>query len=120
MNVLMGSKHCWSQHGTTIFWIFPWIRDKLSWKKSAIVTSEIFRLFLNTLSPDDKYYRRNMQIFWEQLQTTLSQKGKTLCGFFITFPKCAWTSEHSEKKEEYPSQIITEIIASERHVYLSV
>ena len=24
-----------------------------------------------------------------------------------------------KKKEEYPSQIITEIIASERHVYLS-
>ena len=28
--------------------------------------------------------------------------------------------EHSEKKEEYPSLIITEIIASEIDVYLSV
>ena len=28
--------------------------------------------------------------------------------------------EHSEKKEEYPSLIITEIIASEMDVYLSV
>ena len=30
---------------------------------SALVTSEIFRLFFNTLSSDDKYSRRNMQIF---------------------------------------------------------
>ena len=34
--------------------------------------------------------------------------------------KCAWNLEHSENKEEYPSLIITEIIASERDVYLSV
>ena len=34
--------------------------------------------------------------------------------------KCAWNLEHSEKKAEHPSVIITEIIASERHVSLSV
>ena len=42
------------------FPIFPWIREKLSWKMSALVTSEIFRLFVNTLTPDDKYSRRYM------------------------------------------------------------
>ena len=40
--------------------------------------------------------------------------------FLIAFLKCAWNLEHSEKKEKYPSPIITEIIASERDVYLSV
>ena len=84
---------------------------------SALVTSEIFRLFLNTLTPDDKYSRRYMQIFWQQLQTTLYQKGKNLSGFFMAFLKCAWNLEHSEKKEEYRSLIIAEIIASERDVY---
>ena len=34
--------------------------------------------------------------------------------------KCAWNLEHSKKKEEYPSQIIPEIIASKTDVYLSV
>ena len=87
---------------------------------SALVESEIFRLFFNTLTPDDKYSRRNIQIFWQQIRTPLSQKGKTLCGFFIAFLKCAWILEHFEKKEKYPSLIITEIIASERDVYLSV
>ena len=102
------------------FPLFPRIRDKLSWKKSALVTSEFFRLFFNTLTPDDKYSRRNMQIFWQQLQTLLSQEEKTFCGFFIAFPKCAWNLEHSEKKEEYPNLINTEIIVAKRDVYLNV
>ena len=92
----------------------------MNWKKSAFVTSEILRLFVNTLSPNDKYSRRNMQILWQQLQTLLSQEEKRFRGFFIAFPKYAWNLEHSEKKEEYPSLIITEIIASERDIYLSV
>ena len=87
---------------------------------SALVTSEIFRLFVNTLIPDDKYSVRNMQIFWQQLQTPLSQKGESFCPFLIPFLKCEWNLEHFEKKEEYPILIITEIIASETDVYWSV
>ena len=81
---------------------------------------EIFRLFVKTLTPDEKYSRRNMQVFWQQLQTPLSRKGQTIFTFFIGYLKCSWNLEHSEKKEEYPSLITTEIIGSERDVYLSV
>ena len=42
----------------------------------AFVTSEIFMLLVNTLTPDYKYSPRYMQIFYQQLQTPLSQKGK--------------------------------------------
>ena len=87
---------------------------------SALVTSEIFRLFVNTLTPDDKYSRRYMQIFRQQFQRPLSQRGMVVFPFFIAFLKSAWNLKHSEKKEEYPSLIITEIIASARNVYLSV
>ena len=87
---------------------------------SVLVISEMFRVLVNTLTSDDKYSRRNMKIFWQQLQTLLSQEEKTFRGFFIAFPKCAWNLEHSEKKEEYPSLIITEIIASEGDIYLTV
>ena len=86
---------------------------------SASVTSEISRLFVNTLTTDDKHSRRYMQIFWQQFQTRLSQKGKAFCPFLIAFLKCVWNLEHSEKKEKYPTLISTEIIASEGHVYLS-
>ena len=91
----------------------------MNWEKSALVTCEFFRLFVNKLTPDDNYSHRNMQIFWQQLQTLLSEEQKTFRGFFIAFPNCAWNLEHSDKKEEYPSLIITEIIASERDIYLS-
>ena len=82
---------------------------------SALVTSEIFRLSVNTSTPDDMYSRRNKLIFWKQLQTPSSQKEKAFCVFFIAFLKWAWNLE-----VEYPILIITEIIASERDVYLSV
>ena len=52
---------------------------------SALVTSEIFRLFVNTLTPDDKYSRRYMQIFLQELQTSLSQKGMAFFRYFIVF-----------------------------------
>ena len=52
---------------------------------STLVTSEIFRLFLNTLTPDDKYSRPNMQNFWQQVQMPLSQKGKTFFDFLLNF-----------------------------------
>ena len=52
---------------------------------SGLVTSEIFRLFFNTLTPDDKYFRRFMQIFWQPQQTPLSQKGKNFWNFLLHF-----------------------------------
>ena len=52
---------------------------------SALVTSEVFRLFVDTLTSDVKYSRRNMQIFWQQFQTFLSQKTKTFFDFLLHF-----------------------------------
>ena len=52
---------------------------------SALVTSEIFRLFVNTLTPDVKDSRRNMHIFWQQLQRPLLQKVKTFLDFLLHF-----------------------------------
>ena len=42
---------------------------------SALVASKIFRPFVNRLTPDDKYSRRYMQNFLQQLEPPLSQKG---------------------------------------------
>ena len=99
---------------------FPWISGKLSWKKTALLWLKILILFVNTLTADDKFSCRNMQNFLQQLQTLLSQKRKILSGFFIAFLKCSWNSEQSEKKDECPSLIISEIILSERGCYWNV
>ena len=77
-------------------------------------------MIVNTLTPDDKYSRHYIQTFWQQVQAPLSQKGENFFRFFIAFLKCAWNLEHTEKKEEHARLSITKIIASERHVYLSV
>ena len=48
------------------------------------------------------------------------KKARLFLDFFIKFLKCAWNLKHSQTKEKDPSLIITENIASERDVYLSV
>ena len=99
--------------------IFPWIWDKLSWKKSALVRSKILGLFVNTLTAEYTYSRRNMQTFTQQVQTQLSLKQKTFCRFFIAFLKSKWNGKHFQKKGESSSLSISEIIDSKKGGYLS-
>ena len=49
----------------------------------------------------------------------LPQK-KLFLNFLLNFLKCAWNLEHFQKKDEYPSLIISEIIEAERRSYLNV
>ena len=61
-----------------------------------------------------------MQNFPQQFQTPWSRNQKIFSGFFIAFLKCAWNLEHFQKKDEYPSLIISEIIDAKRRGYLNV
>ena len=99
---------------------FPWISGKLNWKNTVLLWIKILRLFINTLTADDKYSCRNMKNFLQQVQTLLSQKRNTLSGFFIAFQKSAWNLQYFEKKDECHSLIICEIIVSERGCYWNV
>ena len=47
-------------------------------------------------------------------------KNKRFLESFIAFLKSAWNLEHFEKKEEYPSLIISEMMDCERGGYLNV
>ena len=81
---------------------------------------EILRLFVNALTSDDKYSGSNMQNLSQQFQTPLSQTQKISSGFLIAFLKCALDLEHFQKKDEYPSLMISEIIDAERRGYLNI
>ena len=81
---------------------------------------EILRPFVNALTADGKYSRSNMKNLRQQFQTLLSHKENTFSGFFIAFLKRAWNLEHLQKKDEYPSLIISEIIDAEKRGYLNV
>ena len=61
-----------------------------------------------------------MLILTQQLEPPLSQKQKTFPVIFLAFFKCALNLEHLEKKDEYPSRVISRIIYSERGGYLNV
>ena len=93
--------------------------DKLSWKKSALLRYKILALFVNTLTAEYTYYRRNMQTLTQQVQTQLSLKQNTFSGFFIAFLKSTLNGEHFQKKGESSSLSISEIIDSKRGGYLS-
>ena len=56
----------------------------------------------------------------QQFQTPASQKQKIFSGFFSEFLKCTWNLEHFQKKDEFSSLIISEIIDAERRGYLNV
>ena len=92
----------------------------MSCKKLPSVWYEILRLFVNALTVDDHYSGGNMQNLPQQVQTPASEKQKIFSRFSIAFLKCAWNLEDFQKKNEYPSVIISEIIDAERRGYLNV
>ena len=77
---------------------------------SVLVTHELFRHFVNTLPPDVKYSRRNIQIFWQQLPTLLSQEENAFCWFLIEYLKCALNLEHSEKKKSILAELLPKLL----------
>ena len=86
---------------------------------SVLVRSKILGLFVNTLTAEYKYSRRNMQTFAQQFQTPLSLKQKTFSSFFIAFLESTWNGEHFQKKRESSSLSFSEIIDSKWAGYLS-
>ena len=60
---------------------------------TALVTSEIFRVFVNTLTPDVKYYPRNMQFFLTTISNAIISKKKRL---FVDFWLYFWNVHEIE------------------------
>ena len=72
------------------------------------------------MTTDDKYSRRNMLNFTQQLEALSSQNQKTFSGFFIAFLKCALNLQHLEKKDEYPMLVTSKLIGWEKSGYINV
>ena len=58
--------------------------------------------------------------FTQQLEAPLPQKQKTFSGLVLAFLKCALNLEHFQKKDEYPSLVISKVNDSEIEGYLNV
>ena len=57
----------------------------MSWKQSLLATWEILRLFVNTLTADDKYSLLNTGNLTQHVHMHLSQNHKDFSQFFCAF-----------------------------------
>ena len=79
-----------------------------------LVLCKILRLFVNTLTDDDKYsllYRENLT---QQIQILLSQKPKTFSQLFSEILKRILNVEHFQKKDDPHSRCSSQITVSEK------
>ena len=79
-----------------------------------LVLWKILRLFVNTLTDDDKYSLLNRDKLTDSIQILLSQKQKTFPEFFSAFLKYTLNFEHSPKKDYPHSRYISQITVSEK------
>ena len=82
---------CQGQLLNRIYWS---LLRQLTSRKSALVTSQISRLFANTMSADSKYSLFNRGNLTTPIYMQLSRKQKTFSDFFSAFFKANLNFEH--------------------------
>ena len=78
----------------------------MDWKKSLLLIHKILRLFVNTLTVDEKHYLLIRDNLTQPIQMQLSQKKKTLSKIFFAFPKTILNFKHLPKKDDPNSRCI--------------
>ena len=86
---------------------------------SLLVRSEILGLLVNTFTGNCEYSRSNIDDLPLPFQMQLSEKRKTFFAFFIAFSESPLNFGHFRKKKEVHSSSISEVIDSQRCVYLN-
>ena len=81
-----------------------------------LVLCKILRLFVNTLTDDDKCFLLYRDNLTQPIQILLSQKQNALYQFFSAFLKSTLNFEHFGKKDDPPSRCISQIPVSEKGV----
>ena len=75
---------------------------------------KILRLFVNTLTADDKYFLLNTDKLKRPIQILLSLKQKPFSEFFPAFLKYALNFERTQKKDDNHRRSIFETTDSEK------
>ena len=69
-------------------------------EKVFLVIHKIVRLFVNTLTVNDKHYLLNRDNLTQPIQIQLSQKQKTFSEIFFAFLKSILNFKHLRKKDD--------------------
>ena len=72
----------------------------MSPQKSVLVRHKALKLFVNTLSADDKYSLLNRDNLAQHIRTQLSRKQKPFYKLLLAFSKFALNLEHFQKKDD--------------------
>ena len=86
------------------------------WKKSLLVIHKTLRLFLNTLTLDDKHYLLNRDNLKQPIQIQLSQKQRIFLNFFWHFSNLYWILNICQKKMTVIADVFPEIPAPKNMV----
>ena len=62
--------------------------------------NKILRLFVNTLTVNDKHYQLNRGNLTQPIQMQLSEQQKTFSEFFFAFLICILNFQHLPKKDD--------------------
>ena len=79
-----------------------------------LVLCKIFKLFVNTLTDDGKYYLLHRDNLTQPIQLLLSLKEKIFSQFFSAFSKSTLNFEHFQKKYDSHSRCISQVTVSEK------
>ena len=85
-------------------------------KKSVIVIHRILRLFVNTLTVDEKHYLLTRDNLTQTIQIQLSQKQKTLFEFFLHFQKLSSILNICQKRMTLIADVFQEILPTKNMV----
>ena len=107
----------WQHLYNYIYWSL-W--TKLHWKKSLLVIHKILRLFVNTLTVDEKHYLLNRDNLTQPIQMQLSKKQKKISDIFFAFLKSILNFKHLPKKIEPHSWCNSGNTGSEKNDYINI
>ena len=102
------------------FYIFSPLLDILGSKKSLIVISKIFVLFVHLLTADDRYSLCNKDNLQQPIQMELCKKQKFLSRLSAESVEVKFNFQHFEKKDEPRGACFSAIKYRKGRRYLNV
>ena len=113
VNMLKGPKDCVDLHCSIFVIFFITLKKKISSKYSVLVVSEILRLFVNILTPDDKYSLSGKASVWRNqfkwIYLKIEKYFPKLLPHFRDLHK-VWNT--LQKKDEPQRRFLSEIMES--------
>ena len=90
-----------------VYKIYQSLLRQFHWKKTLLGIHKIIRLFVNTLTVDDKHYLLKSDNLTETIQRQLYRRQKSFAEFFFPFQKSILSFKHSPKKDDPHSWCIS-------------